>query len=145
MDDNFIIIEKLNSLAHNMNQNSKKSRDYNIGLDLYQSEIHTIESIYNHEDINATTLAKILGVTNGALNQMTTRLIKKGLVEQYHKENNKKDVYYKLTDLGNTANNAHKQHHAKLYNDILTYLHSLEPGQLSTINDFLDNIIDTMF
>lgn len=145
MEENFITIEKLISLAHHMNQNSKKSRDFNIGFELYQSEIHTIESIYNHENINASTLAKILGVTNGALNQMTTKLIKKGLVVQYHKENNKKDVYYRLTDLGIKANNAHKQYHAKLYNEILTYLNSLDSKQLSTINNFLDNLIEIMF
>jgi DNA-binding MarR family transcriptional regulator len=142
MDVNFIIIEKLNCFINRINKSSKKTKDYNTGISLHRSEIHTIECIYNHKETNASTLANILEITNGALNQMTTKLIKKNLIVQYHKNNNKKEVFYQLTDLGEIANETHKNLHSEVYNSILSYINNLNTNERTTIYDFLDNLID---
>ncbi|SFR56029.1 MarR family winged helix-turn-helix transcriptional regulator [Anaeromicropila populeti] len=145
MENNFAIIEKLNSFFYLMCKNSARSkRDYNIGIPLHRSEIHTLECIENHKECNASTLSKILGITNGALNQMTTKLIQKGLVEQYQHPVNHKEVFYKLTLLGKTANEEHAKHHAAIYSNIISYIEQLDPGQQTAIDDFLDYIITSI-
>ena len=142
MDKQIDVLEKVVRLLNKINQTGKKPRDYGSGHILYQSEIHTVEAIANHENVNASELSKILGVTNGALNQVTNKLIKKGLVDQYKINNNNKEVYYRLTEQGQNANSGHSKHHKELYQNLIKYLADLTPEQMKTVNTFLDRLIE---
>ena len=135
-------IEKMIRLLNKVNQTNKVPGDYGTGHILYQSEIHTIEAINNHEDVNASELAAILGITNGAITQVTNKLIKKGLIEQYRKNHNKKEVYYRLTTNGKIANAEHSKYHEKMYLTMTQYLDELEPDNIKVINTFLEKVTD---
>lgn len=135
-------IEKMIRLLNKVNQTNKVPSDYGTGHILYQSEIHMIEAINNHEDVNASELAVILGITNGAITQVTNKLIKKGLIEQYRKNNNKKEVYYQLTTKGQIANAEHSKHHEKFYLNMTQYLDELNPDNVKIINTFLEKVTD---
>ena len=138
MDEEMGIIEKAERLLNIMNQSNKKPKDYGTGDILYHSEIHTIEAIYNHKNVNASELSSILGITNGAVSQVTNKLIKKKLIEQYQIPNNKKDVFYKLTEHGEKVNALHNEYHKKLYNKIHQYFSASSKENIKTINNFLD-------
>jgi len=142
MNNQIETIEKVIRLLNKINQTNKIPRDYGSGLILYQSEIHTIEAIHNHYNVNASELSKILGITNGAVNQMTNKLIKKGLISQYKINSNNKEVFYKLTELGRIANLGHNIHHKEVYRNILQYLNDSNQDQIKTINTFLDSLIE---
>ena len=49
---------------------------------LYHSEIHTIMAIGDHEGVYLSELARMTGVTRGAISQMISRLDEKGLVRK---------------------------------------------------------------
>jgi DNA-binding MarR family transcriptional regulator len=134
--------EKLIRLLNKINQTNKVPRDFGSGNILYQSEIHTIESIANHENVNASELSKILGITNGALNQVTSKLKKKGLIESYKAKNNNKEVYYRLTEKGKNADEGHRKYHEEVNQKLTAYLNDLEPDQVKTINAFLDYLTE---
>ena len=102
-----------------------------------------IEAISKHKSFNASELANTMGITNGAINQVVNKLIKKRLVEPYRINDNKKDVYYKLTDQGKIANSAHKNYHKKQYNYMEEYIEGLSTEEIKTINHFLDELIDS--
>ena len=138
MNIDFEIIEKVVCLSNKINQTDKKPRDYGTGHDLFHSEIHTIEAINNHADVNASELSRILGITNGAVNQVTNKLIKKGLVEQYKLNSNNKEVFYRLTELGKVANLNHSNRHKEEYQYFLQYTNDLSQDQIKTISTFLD-------
>ena len=135
------IWEKLIRLVNKINQSNKVPKDFGIGTKLYQSEIHTIEAIASHENVNASELSKILGITNGALNQVTGKLVKKELIDPYKTKNNNKEVYYQLTGKGRAANAGHKKYHGEVIQSLSTYLNSLDPDHVKTINTFLDSLI----
>jgi len=135
-------IEKIIRLFNKANQTNKVPNDYGTGHILYQSEIHTIEAISNHEDVNASQLATILGITSGAITQVTSKLINKGLIEQYRMNNNKKEVYYRLTTTGKIANTEHSKYHEKTYQIMTHYLDELTPDNIKIINTFLDKAAD---
>ena len=59
MNKQIEIIEKVIRLSNKINQTNKKPRDYGSGHILYQSEIHTIEAIHNHENVNASELSRV--------------------------------------------------------------------------------------
>lgn len=142
MDKQIEIIEKVIRLANKINQTNKIPRDYGSGHVLYHSEIHSIEAIHNHDNVNASELSKILGVTNGAINQVTNKLIAKGLAEQYKLNDNNKEVFYRLTELGEKANSGHNEYHKEEYENILQYLNSATEEQIQAINSFLDGLIE---
>jgi len=138
------ILEKVILLTNTVNKTSKSRRDFGVGFMLYPSEIHTIEAIGAHEGLNANSLSKVLGITNGAVTQMTDRLIKKDLVEKYKIESNKKEVYFRLTELGNKANQAHDSFHEQTYENINDYLDKLKTNQIDAIIGFLDTYIENL-
>ncbi|MDR1491724.1 MAG: MarR family transcriptional regulator [Planctomycetaceae bacterium] len=91
-------------------QEMKTPRDFN-GIKLYYSEIHALEAINNHKDANISMLAEHLAVTVGAVWQVAKKLKAKGLIEQYHPQNNRKDVCFCPTESGRVACEGHAQYH----------------------------------
>lgn len=137
------ISEKTLRLFNKVSQNNKKPKNYGTDHTLYTSEIHMIEAVNNYKNANASELAMIMGITNGAINQVANKLIKKGLIEQYRTKDNKKDVYYQLTPQGQIANTTHSNYHKEQYHYIEEYLNKLAPDQINIINLFLDKLIDS--
>lgn len=82
------------------------------GLKGYKpSEVHCIESIGEIVDANVTKLAKTLYMTRGAISKLSKKLIEKGLIETYQKPDNKKEIYFRLTDQGKVIYNIHEELH----------------------------------
>ncbi|PFM06612.1 MarR family transcriptional regulator [Bacillus cereus] len=75
------------------------------------SEVHCIEYIENNADSNVTQLAEAFYVTRGAISRMTKKLIKKGLIESYQKSENKKEIYFRLTEEGKEIYKIHEDLH----------------------------------
>jgi DNA-binding MarR family transcriptional regulator len=75
------------------------------------SEIHCIECIGRNVDSNVTKLAESFYMTRGAISKLTKKLIKKGLIESYQKEDNKKEIYFRLTEQGKAVNKVHEELH----------------------------------
>ncbi|GGH80758.1 DNA-binding MarR family transcriptional regulator [Pullulanibacillus pueri] len=75
------------------------------------SEVHCIEFIEKNRETNVTKLAESFYMTRGAMSKLTKKLIKKGLIENYQKPNNKKEIYFRLTDQGKVIYNIHEELH----------------------------------
>jgi DNA-binding MarR family transcriptional regulator len=75
------------------------------------SEVHCIESVGKNRDTNVTKLAESLYMTKGAISKLTKKLIKKGLIESYQKPDNKKEIYFRLTEHGILIYKIHEELH----------------------------------
>ncbi|EHJ08969.1 MarR family winged helix-turn-helix transcriptional regulator [Staphylococcus simiae] len=75
------------------------------------SEIHCLEAIEEIEAPNVTKLTRALYMTRGAISKLTKRLIAKGLIETYQSQDNKKEIYFKLTPAGKDVYQLHEQLH----------------------------------
>ncbi|MEI2282056.1 MarR family transcriptional regulator [Paenibacillus polysaccharolyticus] len=75
------------------------------------SEVHCIEFIEKNVDSNVTKLAESMYMTKGAISKLTKKLIEKGLIEDYQKTNNKKEVFFKLTQQGRVVFDIHEKLH----------------------------------
>jgi len=75
------------------------------------SEVHCIEYIGRNVDSNVTKLAESFYMTRGAISKLSKKLIKKGIIESYQKPDNKKEIYFKLTEQGNVINKVHEDLH----------------------------------
>ncbi len=75
------------------------------------SEVHCIESIKKIEDPNVTKLAESLYMTRGAISRLTKKLMEKGLIESYQKQDNRKEIYFRLTEQGKRIYKIHEEQH----------------------------------
>jgi DNA-binding MarR family transcriptional regulator len=79
--------------------------------DYKSSEVHCIECIGRNVDSNVTKLAESFYMTRGAISKMTKKLIKKGVIESYQKPDNKKEIYFRLTEQGQIVYKVHEKLH----------------------------------
>ena len=79
--------------------------------DYKPSEVHCIEYIAKNTDTNVTKLAQSFCMTTGGITKITKKLINKGLIESYKKPNNKKEIYFRLTDQGIEVYKVHEKLH----------------------------------
>ncbi|MBM7833179.1 MarR family transcriptional regulator [Clostridium sardiniense] len=75
------------------------------------SEVHCIEYIGRNIDSNVTKLAESFFMTRGAISKLTKKLIEKGLIESYQKQDNKKEIYFRLTEQGKIIYKIHEELH----------------------------------
>lgn len=79
--------------------------------DYKPSEIHCIEYIGKSEDSNVTKLAETFYMTRSGISKITKKLIEKGLIESYQRPDNKKEIYFKLTEQGKAIYKVHEELH----------------------------------
>lgn len=100
-------------------------------------EVHCIDLIQKIQDPNVTKLSKIFRMNKGAISKLTKRLINAGKIESYQKPENKKEIYYKLTDLGRNIYLKHeKMHQNRINRDSLFFNQLSEDEENSLINIF---------
>jgi len=85
--------------------------------------------IGTHPDINGTSLAKIMGVTKGAISQVIKKLEKKKLVDRYQNPTNNKEILLRLTKKGEIDYHGHEAYHAKYDSQWFEALEKITPEQ----------------
>ena len=107
-------------------------------LDEYgYSEKHCIDYIGRLELPNVTKIAEHMGMTRGAISKMTKKLLTKGLIEKYTLESNKKEVYFKLTDLGKTLFEEHAKRHKRWEKRDMEFLSHYSTEDVKTVYRFM--------
>lgn len=108
--------ELLERIIHKYSQMEKQKRDYGIGEDFTQAEIHTIAYIGENPGSRQDNLAKAKGITKGAASQMITKLEKRGLVKRGQSKNSNAEVALYLTKKGTEAFKGHIHFHNQVDN-----------------------------
>jgi DNA-binding MarR family transcriptional regulator len=119
--------------------------DFDTGVPLYKTEIHTIRAIGENPRINVTKLAEHMGVTKGAVSQTTNKLVRKKLVRKTHAHDNAKEILLELTDLGWTGFHNHEQFHMDMFDVVHEYFgDKLKPNleRLITAVTDINGILD---
>lgn len=127
-------------VLNKMNKLEKKPRYYGTDHQLYGSEIHTIEAIGHNPGISVTELADLQGVTKGAVSQLIQKLEKKNLIIRMKSMNSEKQVFLKLSDVGNVAFAAHDTFHEKVFPELLDALKQADSKTLDSMEAMLESI-----
>ena len=98
-------------IMHKYAQYEKMPQKYCEDVILTQPEIHTVAIIGDKEGIGVTELAKIRGITKGAVSQMVDKLVEKGLVEKRENPHSKAAISLYLTRTGIRARAEHRKLH----------------------------------
>ena len=123
-------------------ENQKRPRHFGIPEKLYPAEIHTVMTIGNHENVHASELARLMGITRGAVSQMIVKLEKKGLIEKTVDQENATRFLVTLTNKGKIAYYAHEQFHEEMDAPLFDYIDQLSDDEYDFANDFLQRLED---
>lgn len=89
-------------------------RDFGVGFPLTQNEIHTVVAVCDNEGISLGQLAKMRAVTKGAMSQMVSRLVAKGLLVKETAVHSASYISLRPTELGLKAYANHTRAHATM-------------------------------
>ncbi len=139
--DNFIkqMDEAMVQLCNYSDIVDEKRRDYGCGIVMSAREVHLLEAVHNHPDLNASELAEKVGLRKGTFSKMTHRLETSGLLTSYHNENNRKVVFYRLTELGERAYEGHYQFHERTSPMTYEYFHYYTEDEQRAILEFIEH------
>lgn len=107
---------------------------------MYPSEVHVMLVIETEIDTNATEIARLLGVTKGALSQTLTRLENKGIILKTKDPFNKNELTLSLTDLGQKAFKHCQTSQAAFSKAHDRYLAKLNSKEKEVIHHFLQHM-----
>ncbi|MBP1755281.1 MAG: MarR family transcriptional regulator [Firmicutes bacterium] len=102
------------------------------------SEVHYIECIGKNVDSNVTKLAESLYMTRGAISKMTKKLMEKGLIESYQKPDNKKEIYFRLTEQGLRIYKVHEELHKSFQERDKAVFEQISDEQFDSVISFVE-------
>ena len=103
------------------------------------SEVHCIENIGKNVDSNVTKLAESFYMTKGAISKIAKKLIKKGIIESYQKSDNKKEIYFRLTEQGKAINKIHEELHKEFQERDKAVFEQVTEEQFYIMLSFVEN------
>ena len=135
-----ILTEAFIRVMNKFMDNQKRPRKYGGDELLYPSEIHTIMMIGNNEGIHVSELARIAGVTKGAVSQIVGKLAKKGLVRKVEDPGNASKILLELTNKGKVAFYSHERMHEEMDAPLFEYLRKLTDKEMQVMLDMLSKL-----
>ena len=117
----------------------KKRRDYGIGIEMLPREIHLLEVVANHPKLNAYELSVKTGLWKGTFSKVANRLVEMGLLERYQNEDNHKEIFYRVTPLGQKAYEGHYQFHQRVSLNTYEYFRNLDQRERDIILQFVSH------
>lgn len=102
------------------------------------SEVHCIEYIGANVDANVTKLAESFYMTRSAMSKITKKLIEKGYIESYKKPDNKKEIYFRLTEKGNEINKVHTRLHNEFQERDKVVFEEISEEQFKSMFEFIE-------
>lgn len=102
------------------------------------SEVHCIEYIGSNVDTNVTKLSEYFYMTRGAMSKLTKKLIKKGVIESYQKPDNKKEIYFRLTEQGKEVYKTHEKLHKEFQERDKAIFEQITEEQFDSMINFIE-------
>ncbi len=129
LDDLRVVYNKMALL------NGSKMKKELIGYT--SSEVHWLEFIENTPDVNVTKLSEHFFMTRGAMSKATKKLIAKDAIYSLKKENNKKEIYFELTEEGKRVYLLHQKLHQEFKIRDQEIFANLSKEMLEEVDHFL--------
>lgn len=114
--------------------------------DLLQSlsvtALHVLEVIGEHEPINGIQIARHLDLTKGAVSKIVKKLLEQQLLLTEKLENNRKEIYFRLTGQGREIFLWHQEVHPQLEEQGKRFLSRYSTEELQLLVRFWQDYLD---
>ncbi|MEK4429865.1 MarR family transcriptional regulator [Paenibacillus sp. FSL M7-0802] len=108
------------------------------------TDVHVIDCIGRHEPINVTTLADRIELSKGTVSKVSTKLIKEGWIRRTQLNDNKKEIYFRLTPLGKRLFLVHERLHVKVQQQLFEFLNRYSSEELNVLKRLLSDGVDLL-
>ena len=109
-------------------------------------EIHTIQAVGEHKQINVKELGDYFGITKSAASQMAAKLADKGFIKKENPADNNKELQLSLTETGWAAFRAHERFHGKHMKNLTERLNSAfsvrEITKAAAMLELIEELVD---
>ena len=141
ISETFYYLFKLLNLFKEMENTQFKISD---NITVFPGEIHMISAIATSNGINVTEVAARLDISKSAASQMIKKLVRKGLIEKAHTEQNNKEIRLLLTREGKTALDIVEKRHLELKEKFFSFAPTFSDEKWQNYRDFLSKMIDVI-
>ncbi|SHK28003.1 transcriptional regulator, MarR family [Clostridium cavendishii DSM 21758] len=108
--------------------------------DISLSEFHVIECIGKNNMPNNIFIARELDMTKGGISKINSKLLTKEIIKAKRVENNKKEIYYSLTDKGIALFKLHEYFHKKERQKLIEIFNTYKEEEVTAIFKFIDDL-----
>lgn len=113
-----------------------------VEFNLNMTELHTISCIGEQEPINVTSIAEKLNLSKGNTSKIAKKLLEAGWVRKAQLNDNKKEVYFRLTPAGKKLFAAHDDLHKKEEQRMYEFLERYDETELEFIKRLFEDLSD---
>ncbi len=138
------LVSKIYQVMGIMICESKVSRKYGTAHKLSYADITLLKCVDHYRGARAGDLSRYMGITNGAVTQFAKKLEAKGYLYPYQNEDNKKEVYYRLTEAGMIACKGYEAYYSKSRKLLEDYVRNLECDVREKISGLLDVLLQSI-
>lgn len=131
----------INEKVYSIEENCIRDAGYR---DLSVSEIHTIDAVGIGEPLHMSSIAASLNITVGTLTVAVNNLVKKGYLEKYRSEEDRRVVNVILTETGKNVYFIHKDVHRKMVSASVGKLSDREGRLVVSVLEELNKYLSDM-
>ncbi len=127
-----------------VNESHAGGVDFGVKQPLFPAEIHTVETIGDHQGISITELARFLGVSKPTISERVKRLIAKGVIQKKGNASDAKAVTLWLTPDGEIAYSRHEALHKQMYDSFCDYFGEESRQKISSFHSTFKELHEMM-
>lgn len=103
--------------------------------------LHVLDAIGKYEPVNSITISNKMDIPKGTVSKITRKLIELQLIKGGRLPNNKKEIIFQTTTLGNELFETHKELHTKIEKNMIRFLSQYESHDLNFVTNLLENML----
>ncbi|GIP32523.1 MarR family winged helix-turn-helix transcriptional regulator [Paenibacillus sp. J2TS4] len=113
--------------------------------DMTVMELHVVDAIGRLEPVNGITISKTFGIPKGSVSKITRRLAARGLIQTENLPNNKKEILFRTTPLGQELFELHQALHRQMERGVVRFLQKYGSDELDLVARILKDALETSF
>jgi len=138
------LLDMLNDVVIRLSTDHMAPHSFGTDVNLFRTEIHTVQAIGERQGINLTELAELMKVTKGAMSQTITKLAGKKLVKKAYTDENAKEIKLYLTEKGLISFKNHNEMHMKMYGTVKKYYGADFEKKLVEFSSVMEDLISIL-
>lgn len=129
-------------MEHEIHSFREQARKHHIDmLSNNITSVHVIDCIGDDEPINHTGIVKKMKLSKGSITNITSKLLGMGFIRSSQRDNNRKEIYFSLTDKGRLVYDMHQGMHREKEEKFYQFMESYTEAELQTIQKFMSDLV----
>lgn len=142
--EQYMKIIHLNELYTEQEIHAFRKQAERLQIDMLSNNItsvHVIHCIGDYEPINHTGIVKKMDLSKASITSISSKLLETGFIKKSQLNNNRKEIYFSLTDKGRQVYQLHKKLHEERVEGFYRFFDAYTEQELQTIGRFMSDLL----